>query len=231
MKHILDILFEIVENIRDYANVTNIVDNSNNTYTISTNSTKNLKINDYVYFKNTDNFIKSSYLVTEVNSTNFKISEKKGISINKKGIWYSSKPYYFFEKWTGAANEVSLNHVTSTFSKQNYPLIFVLLDITEKREVVTDYREVDLKVFFINNTKQEVNAQYRLLNNFKTVLIPLYQKFIANIKTSYYVHLQNDLLPHDYVERYYAPNQLNDIVDAIECTLTLKIKNQYNCLT
>lgn len=233
MKHILDILDEIVESIRDANTITNIVDNSNNTYTVYTSDVKGLTINSYVKFANTTSFTKDFYLITDVSTNNFTISETSGLTINLFGSWTALTPYFLFEKWDGAANEVSLNHFISNYSKQNYPLILVLLDISENREQLggSIYSELSLNIFIINKTEVDVTAKYRLENNFKTVLIPIYEKLINALKNSYYTIIDNNLLQHNYTERYYQPNQLNDFVDAIELNLNLKIKNIPICLT
>lgn len=233
MKHILDILDEIVDSIRDTSTINNIVDNHNDTYTITTNDIKELTINTYVLFKNTANFTKSFYLITTVLGNTFTISETSGLTITTLGTWKALAPYFLFEKWVGAANEVSINHFVTNYTKQNYPLVLALLDITEDREQMggSVYSEFQINFFIINKTEIDSTAKYRLENNFKTILIPIYEKLMTALKESYYTIIENNLLPHSYTERYYQPNQLNDIVDAIELNMNLKIKNIPICLT
>jgi len=235
MKHIVDIICEVVDSCKTSGLVVTLTDNGDNTYSIVTPSTTGIDVGRYISFLNTTNFTKSFYLVLSKTSNSFKISESKGVVITKLGVWVTLQPYFLFEKWLGAANEVSLNHIVSNYTKQNYPLVFLLLDITENRgDNVSIFSEVRIKVFFINQTVIDVDANYRLQNNFKTILIPLYEKFVAGLNNNYYV-FNNQLIKHTYTERFYLgsagvnQNALNDAVDAIETEFNIKIKNVTNC--
>lgn len=141
-------------------------------------------------------------------------------------------PYYLFEKWKGAANDLTYKEISNTYRLKKFPLIFMLLDIDEIRNEV--YFETRFKLFFITESKQDANADWRYNNIFKPVLIPLYNSFVNELILHKNLIIDTNYPKHTYVERYFLgivdkqQNRVNQIVEAIETDFTLKVKNLLN---
>lgn len=237
--HIINILEQIVENIKEESNILNIVDNDDNTYTIQTNNLKSLQIKDFIKILGNPDF-QDYYEISKIDNlqNNITIKSAKGKNISDFTKWKAAKPYFIYEKWMGVSNEILLNHITNKYTKQNYPLIFLLLDIYEKREsnISNILTEAEIRIFFINNTLSDVNSKYRLENNIKINLIPIYENFLNELKSNTYI-IKNPFqnIEHTYVERFFLGNEtknqnkINDYVDCIECNFKLNFRKIFEC--
>ncbi len=72
--NLIKIIQTTVENIRDTASITNIVDNADGTYTVTADS-KDLVNTDYVKIENTIGFNNDNYKISSVTGTTFNITK------------------------------------------------------------------------------------------------------------------------------------------------------------
>ncbi len=232
--HIIDLISSIVDNIRIENNIILSTDNLNGTYTIATDNVDLLSANDFIEINGVQNI-----LVTSVNTLlkTFEFSHPPGTVFS--GKWKANKPYFHYEKYTGAAN-ILIEKKKSILNKyQQYPFIFLLLDIPENRDPeLANYSEIpNITLLFVTQTDPAKKADWRHNNTFKNILRPLYQRFIIELNDSFYIaKKRTDLIKHTYTEHFFLgsespnQNQFNEYIDAIEINISnLKIKNLKNC--
>lgn len=229
--HIIDIFSELVASLRKTGIITNIVDNTDNTYTLTVTNVSDLSINDYITIAgsgaiNTSN----ARVIAKSNSLNtITVSLTSGKVISTFGTWTSNKPYFYYGKDVEAANYLSYLEKSNTFKLQKFPLIYLTLDINENRDTIIKTIP-SLKLYLITESQQNYTNIERL-NVYKTVLIPLYEDIIENIQNNFYFVLDNKNIEHQYVERFFLgsesqnQNILNQVCEAIELTFNnLRIK-------
>ena len=227
--HIIDIISEVVDSLRDAAVITGITDNLDNTYTITTSDTGELANDDYINITDTLGYNFDTWKVSNlVTDTSFDISnqvQETGIAIPLTfGVWKSNKPYFHFEKFQGEANFLTLLNKDPDYRFQKFPLIFLLLDITEERTKTNI--NTNLTLYFITKTDATKQASWRHTNTFKATLIPLMNNFLAALADSIHsVPQPRRRYEYTYTEKYYLgsispdQNSLNQAVDAIEIVL------------
>lgn len=231
--HIIDILQNVVSNIRKSINILNIVDNNDNTYTLTLENVNYLYLYDYIQLIGCGNLSGENILISNINSTDKKITINltSGLIISTFGQIKKNSPYFAFGKNIEVANYLSLLEKSDTFKLQKFPLIYVVLDIQENRNTLVSNEINNLRVYFIAESQQNYTNEQRLLI-FKNTLIPIYQDFLTEIKNNFYFNLENNKeINHDYIERYFlgsndkSQNVLNEVCEAIEINITnLKYK-------
>lgn len=114
--------------------------------------------------------------------------------------------------------------------KEQFPVIVLLHDFSEKAFKAGFDREVSINVVIATDTKPEYKASDRYTNTFDDILIPLYEKFMEHLRNSYYVGFE---VTHDkidvmsYGNDQKAAHVFHDFIDAIEIqNLTFKIIRQ-----
>lgn len=224
-KHLLDILDGIVASFRDTNTITDIVDNLDNTYTVTTPNAKDLATNDFITVINTIGFNNEDLKIQLIDTTSFLITNlDSGIVIPAIfGTWTANNPFFDYETYSKESEFLTLLNEDVFKRYQKFPLILCLLNIPELREQeVFEKNEAELIIYFISETKTEIFAPERLTTNFKPILIPIYEKFLNAIRNSNYSLFvtTGKLIPHTYKEFYHSPNSFNDFVDAIEIKFT-----------
>ena len=236
MIQIEDLFSEIVDSIRSVGNIT-FYDSI--TSIITVDDVTDLKVGDFIK-------ILADADVENVKITNilgFDITISTSSSIINPASYKANAPYYDFEKWTGAANELLLKDDSPLYRNQKYPLIFMLLDIEEEKDSDRQTFTIARNLNFIiaTGTSKTDESTWRLENIFKLILNRLYEKFIAAIKSNEYIRdyiTIDNRLPHTCTKRYFLgtsdanQNKFNDFVDAIELNINeLRYETGNICVT
>lgn len=227
----IDIIAEAVAKLRTAALITGIVDNNDNTYTITVSKIAYLQNNWVVSISNTPNF-NGDYIVSNLAGNVFDISLAKGKTISTFGTMQPITPIFYFEKWAGAQNEILQNAIDYVSNFKKFPCCLMLLDITENFEKPYIVAQ-NLKIYFFENTDELKNSAWRHANTMPKLRY-LYSNFINEL--SYNNKVVGDFT-HTKTERFYLgtadknQNKLGSIVDAIEINISnLKLMNSnLNC--
>jgi hypothetical protein len=92
-------------------------------------------------------------------------------------------PYFMY----GSAKEINARLINKSKGKatvaQKYPLIALIIPFPEN-DIDSGLIGVELNMAILNNTKLNTNAEEKIQGNLKTVLTPLYEKLLYNIRIS-----------------------------------------------
>jgi hypothetical protein len=248
--YIEDKISDVVDLLRLTGNITDIVDNTDDTYTVTVDNLESdydevfeLNENDWITITGTPGF-NYEWKVTNITASGFDISREgmeAGITIpGTYGEYKSNKPYFDYEKWPKEANKLTELNKLAYKRYQKFPLIFLLEDITQDESVSGYYCSANLNIFFVTYTQQNKDAKWRLENKIKLILQPIYDNFIkALIESRIITAISSKQLNKSKTNRYFLgtegenQNALNTIVDAIE--LNLKnvefLYNKNTCIT
>lgn len=140
----------------------------------------------------------------------------------------------------GSIQEIIDNLKTMTMNglgfDNKYPLVALLTDFKQTKGKTTDiYSEANLNVLIFNVTDNKYLAPERTLYSFKTILYPIYEYLIDEIKISkLFKTPQNGEVEHNHTDHYYwgrvneKDNPFSDWIDAIELeNLNIKVKTKY----
>ncbi|PKN16511.1 MAG: hypothetical protein CVU66_00745 [Deltaproteobacteria bacterium HGW-Deltaproteobacteria-23] len=133
--------------------------------------------------------------------------------------------------------EMTLNPKSS---ETKYPLIALFQDFTEKKGLNNSDGELKLNLIIANLTSPQLKAPDRYAQNFKPILIPIYDEFLKQIAKSRYFREDNPIkLLHTKIDRLYwgrsglfgnQKNLFNDYIDCIEIVdLQLNLKQNTFC--
>jgi len=147
-------------------------------------------------------------------------------------IEWDSTIHYDFGHYQEIANKLTLKNKNNL----KYPLIALILDVTERETIQPDiYKEYDFRMVIVQNTEHNYTSTQRRDNIFKPILQPIYRKLIDAIKYSGKFRTSN-IIEHTKYDRYYLgsqsanQNRLNDFVDAIEIEFrNMKLFKESNC--
>jgi hypothetical protein len=221
MKHEIDIFSEIVDSIRDRYDILSY-SHVNDTYVFATNNLGDMLVGDYIEILGID------CLVTAVDSNLLQFTIVSESNLEAAQWWKAKKPYFDYEKVLGESNTLLEKTNSAIYRLQKYPLIFLPLDIEQERDVDSAI-QIQLKnVIFYILTSTENNNQYakwRLTNIFKTILIPIYEKFFEAIKISPYIYDKNNLINHLYIENYLQSDNNNNIFIKYTDAIQLRFSN------
>jgi hypothetical protein len=144
-------------------------------------------------------------------------------------------PYFMFGHLAEINQRLVLKDRGKNSKFEKYPLIALRSDIIEQNS--GGLSSYNLNVAIFTKTSDGLNAEERLEQVFKPVLIPLYDLFIEQLrKSGLFVWVGHPIPEHTYVERPFWGTQneqqnlkriLNDPVDCIEL-IDLKLKKR-NC--
>jgi hypothetical protein len=167
-------------------------------------------------------------LVTAIDFTLLQFTIVSESNLETAQWWKAKKPYFDYEKILGESNTLLEKTNSAIYRLQKYPLIFLPLDIEQERDVDSAI-QIQLKnVIFYILTSTENNNQYanwRLTNIFKTILIPIYEKFFEAIKISPYIYDKNNLINHLYIENYLQSDNNNNIFNEYTDAIQLRFSN------
>lgn len=169
--NVIDIIETTVDNIRYTKSITNIVDNANGTYTVSTSDTKDLANGDYVQILNTTGFTASNYKISSlVTDTSFNITKAAGTAIpGTFGTWKANAPYFMKGRWTEITRELIDKSQSSTYRKQRFDLITLILPIQSSQDYKRDQLTKDvpsLEIYFFTPTDERKNTDWRVDNTY-----------------------------------------------------------------
>jgi hypothetical protein len=124
---------------------------------------------------------------------------------------------------------------------KKFPLIYLVEDITERRGVDEGvYCNAVMNIFIINATEPTYTSEQREVNNFRPILIPIYQEFLNQLMSPMQknVFIENpDRIRHTKINHKYwgrqgtegnVKNIFNDYIDCIELqNLEVSFYNKY----
>jgi len=219
---------EVVANMRETYTYTSIYDGTYSTLTFTTPTI--LKKYDTILINDQD------VLIYDVNQNKTIIKVKGDTTAYTTAV--TKAPYFLPGHILEIANILTERDKSNNLSFQKYPLVILPLDIKStynKKLGTADYTNV--VIYIVNITKAEYRTNDRLINNFRPVLYPLYEKLVYNISKGKQFN-NGDSVPyidHDKTDRFFwgtevnknsAATILNDYIDAVELTgITLKVKN------
>lgn len=112
---------------------------------------------------------------------------------------------------------------------KRYPLIWLVMDFTERYSVGGDYycELPDVQLILAHPTKQESYTPQRMQEVFIPILYPLYHEFLKQLVDSGHFHdLCPEAIPHEKIDRPYwgggetpsknGANLFDDYIDAIQ---------------
>lgn len=153
----------------------------------------------------------------------------------------AEKPYYEYGHILDIVDKLIEKTESSTYKLKKYPLICLLQDFTETKG--TDPRieyTVSPTVLILTNTEDYYHSEHRYVQNFKTILYPIYYHLLTALdRSSHLWKPESGQWEHDKTDRVYWGNQglygseghvFNDKVDAIELNFkNIEIKEKLNC--
>ena len=234
--YITDLFNSVINSMRDSNSFTGITLVSTGLYKVSTKNTKSLVNGDYITISGTTNWNGQYRINGLVTNVSFNI-EKIGTISTETGNWTSNKPYFKYGHLKEITNMLTEKDKSDTYKYQKYPLIVLLLDITENKATEPIiYSEISVRLWICCNTRKDYTSESRTLNSFKTILQPIYDLFIQKVESSGYFNIDKMIgIPHKKTDRYFwgtddgTTNVFNDFIDAIDIeNLELKIKKQFN---
>jgi len=152
----------------------------------------------------------------------------------------ANAPYYMYGHPLYLANKLKEKTKDNILKYQKYPLIALRLDATEdRRGDITDY---NLNLYIVNKTEINYTSEQRYTQVFKTILFPIYKRFLVSLRESNLFMWGKDQLepPHTKIDRPFwgtPPSPaaqgtvkyiFDDPLDAIEI-LNLQISSRERC--
>lgn len=124
---------------------------------------------------------------------------------------------------------------------KKFPLIALFTDFDQDMSLPGILCETSLHLIIATVTDSKLNAEDRLIKNFKPILQPIYDEFIKEVKRCGYFEPMYEI-PHTKTDRYYwgknglfGQNEVkfSDFIDCIELqNFKLKVKKiKSNCIT
>lgn len=115
-----------------------------------------------------------------------------------------------------------------------FPLVWLPEPYTTDRGIVGIYGEANTDLFIINATEKTWKAPDRMTNNYKTVILPVYRRLLAEIVLSpVFDNNSVDTLKHSVTKGYYWDEQKKIFNDAVDCLkisgLKLRINDKQDC--
>ena len=150
-------------------------------------------------------------------------------------------PFYMYGHRAEIAKRLLDKEKDKVYKFQKYPLIALRMDIQEL--VSKGIWSYTLNIAILNFTDKKWNAEERMVNIFKPVLYPIYERFMEELRNSdrFFWPGNQDYPEHTVILRPFwgtenqegnVKNIFNDPIDAIEITglrLNQRVKNNLNC--
>ena len=228
-KIIVDIFSDIVDSLRATGTITNLSVASGVTTVTSEND---LSVGEVIEMDDVN------YIIRSASSSQF--------TVNGTGItastWNALAPYYLFGHPRDISNTLlEKDGQSEPYRYQKYPLIALVQDFNEKKgENILYDGLANLNFIICNITKQEYNSVDRYDNNFRTILYPLYDSFIAAIKSDLNFIVRKGVVKHTKTDNLYLGktgiygnigNIYNDFLDAISIRDMELIIKKNKCTT
>lgn len=157
-------------------------------------------------------------------------------TLSKKG-YSAGMPYYIYGHRLEIANRLTEMEQDNIRKYKKYPLVALRLDVKEKNDRgVIDF---NLNIALIMLTDENWMAEERYQKVFKTVLYPIYESFLLQLKLAglFMWDQSQDNPKHDKSDRPYwgipesernVKDIFNDPLDAIELE-NLQLTQNYKC--
>lgn len=185
----ISIIENTVERMREYATITNIVDNANGTYTVTADP-ESLTDNDYITITNTTGF-NNDYRVSSVTGTGFNITQTTGTAIpGSFGIWTAKAPYFMADRLTEITRILTDKAQDNTALRyQRFPLIVLIIPVgfTEDEKAKTGIIETEsFDIYFFVETEGDSDNDARRTLNYSTLetLSDLFNKELSYTVTN-----------------------------------------------
>lgn len=232
-RYIVDLIGDVVADMRDTASILSFTDNVDGTYTVLVTSTEDLADNDYVTISGTTNFNGSYKISSIVEDVSFVISKTTGI-VTETGTWTADSPYYLY----GHLLEIVRRLGQKRLEKKKYPLVILDMDFEEDKGEPELYSVSDVTIYICNITNMNWEMEDRYTNNFKAVLRPLADSLIDKIKASNdFDYEEFDKVIHTRTDKPLwgvtgtgrnTANKLLDPTDCIQMDIELKVREKYD---
>lgn len=172
-KYIVDMFDEIVDNMRHTGTVTSFSESSG-TYTIT--STNTMHEGWHVTIDSVD------YKISDVSSTGFTITGETGVDLTNAS-WKSLEPYYDYGHPISILSKLTTKDGGKYKKWQKYPLIMLLQDIQESHSNDLNFGySFPASIVLLATTDKNYTEQERYENVFKSVLYPLYESLVHEVK-------------------------------------------------
>lgn len=224
----IQIIQDVVEDIRETASITGITDNGDGTYTVLTADTKSIENGDYVTIAGTIGFNDANWKITSlVANTSFNITKATGTAIpGTFGTWTANAPYFMKGRWTEITRELIDKGESVKYRKQRLPLICLIIPLSESKDRKKTVQEIetDLTIFFFVETDETEDTDWRYDNNFATLetLETLFIKKLKQYVVDKTMDVEQEWNPHMSGREYVFATP----VDAWRDSMTIKL---YKC--
>lgn len=142
------------------------------------------------------------------------------------------QPYYMYGHRQEIANRLLEMDQDNVYKYKKYPLIALRLDVPEQHKGgLIDY---SLNIAILDFTEKEWNSEQRYENVIKPILIPLYKRFLVELKQSGLFIINEEEPEHTKIDRpFWGTTQpegnvkyiFNDPLDCVEI-IGLKLKQR-----
>jgi len=127
-------------------------------------------------------------------------------------IQVSGVPYFDFGKWHEASEHLLQKNLTAITQGQKFPLVFLLLDIQETKDVNNFKSNANIDLFIINKTELNYTPTQR-----DNLTFPIIREISDNLIKE--LQRKTDFDNYSYKEMFYdvtKKNQLESIIDVIQ---------------
>ena len=215
--HIIDLIGNIVENIKTTANIVGITDNGNGSYNIYCDVT-GLSVNSFITISNTPNF-NGDYKISFIGVDYFAILETAGKTITTFGSLIVKSPYYHYAEFLELANYLTVIDNSVDLKYQKFPLILLRLNLgSEKRNQLTNQDEIsNIAIFIIGETQSSGTSITRHTNEMP-ILRAIEKDFMFALMQSQRIH--SDMANYGREELLnVSPANVNTLTNAIMINL------------
>jgi hypothetical protein len=187
IKHFPEIFKECVQRIKPTANILNIVDNLNNTYTFTIDKFSNLLFeNQSIKIENTTGFNTNVILIFNLNSINktFDIKLQTGIIIPANfGTFTANSPFDYFSLPIEFAQKISKETAKKLKDIEQYPVAYLVSDFSIKDLLNNNFEIQKLTYYLINRTKSDKTTPERYVSEYPYLF-------------NFYIALRNEFFKH-----------------------------------
>lgn len=157
MSSIEEIFESVVDSIRPFSNILNIVDNLNGSYTFYVSEIDNIILNNKpISIEGTDGFNAAKTVISNIdrNVNTFTIRATKGTAIPSVfGIYKSLIPFSRIDDPLGYAEFIAKQHLKKKLDAKDFPSVLLMSGSTEIDHDDDIHSDIDnLVVYFLNRT-------------------------------------------------------------------------------
>lgn len=229
--NIFDVLLEVIDKIRYTGNVSNLIDLGNDIYTFETLLPDLLSIGKFIQFDN-DNQAE----ITGINENVITIKTYRS-NIPIEGTFKRLDPYSGQDLSIDIASKYAQKTKDPLVQdKQKFPAIEIVRDKIESKENTYNLEYFEpIQLMFVNNTNQKWTGQERNDNNYKNILVLLFDRFKAALRDDLRIFKPNEIIyKKKYIDlanyKQVNKNTLNHYVDVLLVDIeNLILKTNIDC--